>query len=266
MERGYTDEEAEQIIDKHTDKKEEKTKWDVKDIFHKTEYKLLKHYTKTTTKLDTVNGELIPRQKSEEYYEIILRDEWILKEYEQVQILRVFGETIYGTDKVPFRTIKKILQEEWKQGKKAIAHEELKQKIIEECGVTNEEAEIAIEVAHRTLKITKLDQALQEIWKMEHTKESKYYWSGKTNEHPPLTIQDKIFELLKKIFTEKKEQGKEKLTPEELLQEAIKVYQNPQMKHEFNQIREVNRELVETLIEDTETLLLIKTSQNGEKK
>jgi hypothetical protein len=184
-EKGYTDEEAEQIIQKYTHKKEETTKWDAKKLFHKPKYKPLKHHTRTITKLDIQNEALIAREISEDYYEITEKEEWILKEYSELGHLRVFGDFIFGTDKVPFRTIKKILQKAWNQGKKALTHKELKQKIIDECKVTEKDAEIAIDVTLRTFKITELDPDLEKIWKMEHTNELKYFWSGTTNEYPP---------------------------------------------------------------------------------
>lgn len=267
-EKGYTDGEAEQLIQRYTQKEEEKTgKWRVEHLFRKPEYKPLKHCRRMRTELDVVNGKLIGRDKWEDYYEITEKEEWLVDEYEDVHFLRIFEEFILGTDKVSFRTIKRIFQEAWEQGKKALTHEELRQRIMEACDVTTAEAEIAIDVALRTFKIRELDQELEEIWRMKRTKELKFFWSGTTNEYPPLTTQDRIFNHLKEIFIEARKQGKETLSHEELVREALKTYQKLKKEHVFTQVREVDRELIETLIEDAESLLFIKTTnENGEKR
>ena len=49
------------------------------------------------------------------------------------------------------------------------------------------------------------------------------------------------------------------------MREALKIYQKLKNEHVFTRVREVDRELIETLIEDAESLLLIKTiNKNGE--
>ena len=267
QEKGYTNEEAEQLIQKYTNEEVEKTgRWNVEYLFRKPEYKPLNHHKKIKSKLNMQSEELIVSKISEDYYEITIKEEWQLKEYYEILHLRG-RDTIFGTDKVPFIIIKRIFQKAWGQGKKAHTHKELKHKIMEECGVTGEEAEIAIYVAFRTFKITELNQALEKIWKMEHTNELKYFWSGTTNEYPPYTTQDRIFNPIKEIFKEAKKHGKETLTHEELVQEVLKTYRNLQKKHEFDQTRKVNKELAETLIEDAESLLLIETKdQKGRDK
>ncbi len=266
-EKGYTDEEAEQLIRKYTQKEEERKIWRVEDIFRKPEYKPLKHYSRPVAKLDVVNDALITREKNEDFYEITEMEEWLLDEYDEILELRRDRKFIFGTDKVSFRTIKKILQEAWECGKKVLIHEELKQKIIEKCNVTEEAAEIAINMAFRTFKIRELSQTLEEIWGIEHTNELKYFWSGTTNEYPPLTIQDRVSNPLKEIFMKAKKQGKKTLTSDELIQEALKTYQKLKEERELTLIREVDREFIEALIEDAEALLRIKTKiENGEKR
>ncbi|MEM3564923.1 MAG: hypothetical protein QXR19_16970 [Candidatus Jordarchaeaceae archaeon] len=110
--------------------------------------------------------------------------EWHLEEYLDIYLLRRGDGYIYGTKKVPFKTIRKIFTEAEKQGKKTLTKTQLKQKIIQECNTT-EEAETAIHAAELTYKIRTIN--LRKIWNMEPFKEVKYYWSGTTIGYLPFT-------------------------------------------------------------------------------
>ncbi|MEM3564396.1 MAG: hypothetical protein QXR19_14270, partial [Candidatus Jordarchaeaceae archaeon] len=198
---------------------------------------------------------------------IMQPEEWYVKEYGDIYLLlRPWGRYIYGTKKVPFKTIKKIFGEAEKQGKKTLTKTELKQKIMRECGATEEEAETAIYGADLTFKIRALQDPLWQMWNEEPFKgEPRYYWSGTTAGYPPLTHQDRIFTLITKSLQEAEKQGKQALTHRELVEGAYKNFEKYRWNPKSTVKRELEPELLETIIEDAQELQIITAhKENGE--
>ncbi len=192
-------------------------------------------------------------------------EEWELKEYEDINYLRRSRNYIYGTKKVPFSAIRKILREAEKQGRRTLTQSELTQKIIEECNATEEEAKTAIHGVELTFKIKRLTPTLQKVWNLKPVKGVEYYWSGTTNGYPPFTLQDRVFNPIKRVFTEAEEMGKEVLTREELTQKAFEHYQKYKRSYRSIPLRIIEREFIEQRIDDAEKLLLITvTRENSE--
>ena len=65
-----------------------------------------------------------------------------------------------------------------------MACSELEQRIVEECGVTEGEAEIAIYGALRTFKIREASPP-RETWGQRPVRKKEYYWSGTSCKYPP---------------------------------------------------------------------------------
>lgn len=270
MKKGYNPEEAEQLLNRYTTietKEEDKKSWDEADkLFKRPEYKPLKHYE---------NKRIVKRKNDDiivtdipDCYEIMQIEEWELHEYAELNRLRSNRRYIYGTKKVPFRIIRKILREAEKQGRKTLIYSQLKQRIIEECKATEEEAKTAIYGAEITFKIRAMDPTLRKIWNLEPIEEVEYYWTGTTSGYPPFTLQDNVFNPIKQTLTEAEKEGKEGLTREELVEKAFEPYQKYKYSYRSVPIRAVTREFIEERIEDAEEILLITaitTTQNGEK-
>ena len=274
MGKGYTEKRAQEIIEKYTTKEIEKKIedwWDeykAENLFKRPKYKPLKHHEnkRIVKRIVKGNSEDFIITEIPDCYEIMQIEEWLLEEYEDLIGMRRDGWHTFGVEKVPLRTIRKIFREAEKQGKETLTQSELKQKIIEECKATEEEVETAIYGVLRTFKIRRAIPP-RETWDIEPAREKEYYWSGTSCKYPPLTLQDKVLNPIKKVFKEVQEQGKEVLTWEELVEKALKAYQ----KHKENREEEtytetVNREYVEMMIEEAEELLLITSEkeQNGE--
>lgn len=155
-----------------------------------------------------------------------------------------------------------------KQGKKTLTESELKHKIMEECHATEEETETAIYGAELTFKIRTLGDTLWKIWSEEPFKgEARYYWSGTTTGYPPLTHQDRILTLITKTLKEAEAEGKQALTREELVQGAFKHFEDYRWNYRSITKRTLERELVETIIDDAQELLIITTKkEDGETK
>ncbi|MBW1935826.1 MAG: hypothetical protein ACTSRF_06640 [Candidatus Freyarchaeota archaeon] len=273
MKRGYTLEQAEKLLEEYTTAEipeEEKRNWDEADkIFRRPEYKPLR-YHKLYVDLK-LTGEKNERgmyksifTEIPDSFEIMQYEEWELREYGDILLLRLDGVFIHGTRKVPFKTIKRILKDAEKQGRKTLTKRELKERIMEECGATEEEADVAIHAAEATFKIRTMDPTLRELWNLEPFKEVEYYWSGTTLWYPPLTLQDRAFNPIRRIFTQAEKDGKEWLTRRELVEKAYEIYREEY--YAYSPVpRVVTRELAEDLVEDAEELLLIDSKQeNGE--
>jgi hypothetical protein len=264
MEKGYTEKQAQELIEKYTTKeieKETENWWDIytaENLFRRPDYKLLKYYKiKEITKRIVKGNTDDSTTEIPDCYEIMQIEEWLLKEYEDLINMRIDGFYTFGTKNIPFKTIRKIFREAEKQGRKTLVHSEVKQKIIEECNTTQEETEIAIYGTMRTFKIREADEPSDKE-NQKQPKEAQYYWSGTSSGYPPLTLQDKILNPIKEIFREAEKQGKETLTHEELVQKSLEAYQKyKEESGEITYTKKVNREYVETMIEDAEELLLI---------
>ncbi|MEM3650850.1 MAG: hypothetical protein QW831_09025, partial [Candidatus Jordarchaeaceae archaeon] len=91
-------------------------------LFKRPKYKPLKHY-KDCRIYPRIPGKSIsditrePKEATH-CYEIMQPPEWYVEEYGDIGYLRRERRYIYGTRKVPFRTIRKIFREAEKQGKK----------------------------------------------------------------------------------------------------------------------------------------------------
>ncbi len=242
-----------------------KKNWNTAEkLFRRPEYKPLKHHeNKRIVKLKNrdknileVTNEGIIVIDIPDCYEIMQIEEWLLREYEELSLLRRHREYIFGTEKVSFRTIRKILWEAETQGKN-LTHNEFKQRIIEECGVTEGEAEMAIYGALRTFKIRSATPP-RETWNQKPVRKKEYYWSGTSCKYPPLTLQDKALNPIKKVFTEAEKQGKTTLTHKELVEKALQAYKEyEEDKDNETYTKKVNREYVVMMIEEAEELLLI---------
>lgn len=259
--KGFTEREAEGLIEKYTTieiSEDEKKNWSIAEkLFMRPEYKPLKYHEKKGDVKRILKGNREDFVKEiTDCYEIMQIEEWLLKEYEELSLLRRYGESIFGTEKVPFRSIRKILWESEKRGR-MLTHSELKQRIVEECKVTDRDAEIAIYGAFRTFKIRK-ENSPRETRNQKPVRERGYYWSGTSCKYPPLTLQDKILNPIKNVFREAQEQGKEALTFEELTERAFKAYKKyKEERRGITYTKTISREYVEMMIKEAEELLLI---------
>lgn len=171
----------------------------------------------------------------------------------------------YEWKKVPFKTIRKILRQAEKQGRKTLTQSELTQKIIEECKATEEEAKITIYGARQIFKIRPLISPLRKIWNLEPFKgEVEYYWSGTTSGFPPFTLQDRVFNPIIKVLMEAEKQGIESLTREELVQRAFESFEEYRWSYRSIPLRIIEREFIERIIEDAEELLLITAQRDND--
>jgi len=96
-----------------------------------------------------------------------------------------------------------------------------------------------------------------------HPQEPEYYWSGTTGIYPPLTLQDRIFNPIKQVFREAEKQGKTTLTRQKNNKKALQAYKEYKKQHNITYTTTINREYVETMIQESEELLLIKPVQGG---
>ncbi|MEX2751852.1 MAG: hypothetical protein Q6366_008170, partial [Candidatus Freyarchaeota archaeon] len=200
-------------------------------------------------------------------YEIMQPIEWYSRDYSEVYSLRGWGY-VYGARKVPFRVMRRIFREAEKRGRKTLTESELKREIMRECGVTEEEAEMAIYGADLTFKIRALVSPLWEMWSMEpFAGERRYYWSGTTAGYPPFTYQDRIFTLITRTLLEAEAEGRQALTHGELVSGVYRNYEGYRWKPRAISMRALELEFVETLIEDAEELqIIIAQRENGEIK
>ncbi|MEM3593812.1 MAG: hypothetical protein QXS27_03705 [Candidatus Jordarchaeaceae archaeon] len=276
MGKRYTEKEAEQLIDRYTTQEfsdEERRGWELEDrIFKRPKYKPLKHRKDSVihpreggkSKISMMGKPI----RVKDSYEMMQPIEWYTREYSEVYTLRKGWDYIYRAGKVPFRVIRGIFREAEKRGKKTLTESELKREIMRECSVTEEEAQTAIYGAELTFKIKALLDPLWQMWGVKpFTGEPRYYWSGTTVGYPPFTYQDRIFTLITRTLQEAEAEGRQALTHGELVSGAYKNYEEYRRKPRAIPMRTLEREFVETLIEDAEELqIIIAQRENGEIK
>ncbi|MEX2704050.1 MAG: hypothetical protein Q6352_002130 [Candidatus Freyrarchaeum guaymaensis] len=276
LRKGYTWKQAKNLIEKYTafetSEEEKKNRDEADRIFKRPEYKPLKHHKLYRIFKSTGRKKGPPGFEEEEFtyteipdsFEMMQREEWELEENGEVKLPWNKQETHPRNQKDSIQKNQKNLEGSRKKGRKTLTKKELKQKIIAECNATEEEAEKAIHAAEATFKIRAVTPALQEIWNLEPYEGVEYYWSGTTLEYPPFTLQDRIFNPIKRILTEAEKEGKKWLTRGELVEKAYEYFKEHKFGYRATP-RTITKEFVEDLIEDAEELLLITSKQHNGK-
>jgi len=144
VERGYTHQEAQKLIEKYTTKEEKKSPgswWPhlQERQIKKPEYKPLRHHEKKKIFHNKHEYTTIS-----DCLEIMQPEEWLLPEYESLLMLREDQEYIHGTPNIPFKKIRQILRRNEEQRGRSTPHTELKKELMRECGASEDEAEMAI--------------------------------------------------------------------------------------------------------------------------
>ena len=261
--KGYTPQEAQKLIENYTTQErneEEEPDWwlnTAEYIFKRPEYKPLRHHEERIIFHGEYNYTTMP-----DCLEIMQPEEWLLSEYSNLIHLRYDRWYIHGTQNIPFRKIREILRRNEEQQGRSTPHTELKKELMRECGASEDEAEMAIYAALRTFKIRENTTHVEEDGQPE---EPEYYWSGTTGIYPPLTLQDRVLNPIKKVFMEAEKQGKTTLTKEELVERALQAYKEYDEKEPFSETytTKIDTEYTQTMIEEAEELLLIKPVQGG---